>query len=171
MKTVNPTKPCVRKILRTRKIFYVHEIAAVDLSNIYFLKNAKKGYKPNNHDLIRDWKSKSICSGKFLVFPVQVTGCMFTTKLFLKLCLKDMYIILKGIAKIQFISILKILIIFKFLNFTAFFTKKIDLNFPKFAFNCPCEKVNFTLREKCPNTEFFLVRIFPYLDASHAVSA
>ena len=33
------------------KIFYVQEIAAVNLSKIYFLKNAKKIYKPNNHDL------------------------------------------------------------------------------------------------------------------------
>ena len=35
---------------------YVHEIAGVDLSKIYFLKNAKKTCKPNNHDLNRDWK-------------------------------------------------------------------------------------------------------------------
>ena len=34
--------------------FYVHEIAAGDLSKIYFLKNAKKTYKPNNRDLNRD---------------------------------------------------------------------------------------------------------------------
>ena len=34
--------------------FYVHEIAAVDLSKIYFLKNAKKTCKPNNRDLNRD---------------------------------------------------------------------------------------------------------------------
>ena len=33
------------------KKFYVHEIAAVDLSKIYFLKNAKKTCKPNNSDL------------------------------------------------------------------------------------------------------------------------
>ena len=31
--------------------FYVHEIAAVNLSKIYFLKNAKKTWKPNNCDL------------------------------------------------------------------------------------------------------------------------
>ena len=35
--------------------FYVHEIAAVILSKIYFLKNAKKTYKPNNRDLNRAW--------------------------------------------------------------------------------------------------------------------
>ena len=35
--------------------FYVHEIAAVDLSKIYFLKNAMKTCKPNNHDFNRDW--------------------------------------------------------------------------------------------------------------------
>ena len=44
MKTANPAKTCVRK-------FYVHEIAAVNLSKIYFLKNAKKTCKPNNRDL------------------------------------------------------------------------------------------------------------------------
>ena len=36
--------------------FYVREIAAVNLSKIYFLKNAKKTCKPNNHDLNRNWK-------------------------------------------------------------------------------------------------------------------
>ena len=33
------------------KKFYVHEIATVDLSKIYFLKNTKKTCKPNNSDL------------------------------------------------------------------------------------------------------------------------
>ena len=41
-----------------RKNFYVHEIAAVNLSKIYFLKNAKKTGKPNNRDLNRDWIRK-----------------------------------------------------------------------------------------------------------------
>ena len=41
------------------KKFYVHEIAAVDLSKIYFLKNAQKTCKPNNRDLNRDWKMAS----------------------------------------------------------------------------------------------------------------
>ena len=36
------------------KKFYVHEIAAVDLLKIYFLKNAKKACKPNNGDLNRN---------------------------------------------------------------------------------------------------------------------
>ena len=34
--------------------FYVHEIAAVNLSKLYFLKNAKKTCKPNNGNLNRD---------------------------------------------------------------------------------------------------------------------
>ena len=38
--------------------FYVHEIAAVNLSKINFLKNAKKTCKPNNLDLNRDWISR-----------------------------------------------------------------------------------------------------------------
>ena len=33
------------------KKFYVHEIATVNRSKIYSLKNAKKTCKPNNHDL------------------------------------------------------------------------------------------------------------------------
>ena len=32
--------------------FYVHEIVTVDLSKIYFLKNAKKTCKPNNCDWV-----------------------------------------------------------------------------------------------------------------------
>ena len=35
--------------------FYVQEIAAVNLSKNYFLKNAKKKCKPNNRDLNREW--------------------------------------------------------------------------------------------------------------------
>ena len=40
--------------------FYVHEKilrrnAAVNLSKTYFLKNAKKTCKPNNHNLNQDW--------------------------------------------------------------------------------------------------------------------
>ena len=58
-------------------------------------------------------------------------------------CLKDTYMTLKGIGKILFVSVLRILLICKFLNFTAVFTKK--LNFPKFAFNCPIEKGSFSL--------------------------
>ena len=50
-----------RKSLRTKYFtytnkFYVHEIAAENLSKIYFIKNAKKTCKPNNRDLNRDWK-------------------------------------------------------------------------------------------------------------------
>ena len=36
------------------KKIYVHETAAINLSKIYFLKNAKKTCKPNNHDLNRN---------------------------------------------------------------------------------------------------------------------
>ena len=34
--------------------FYVHIIAAVNLSKMYFLKNVKETCKRNNHDLNRD---------------------------------------------------------------------------------------------------------------------
>ena len=46
---------CIKNFSFAKK-FYVHEIAAVDLSKVYFLKNAKKTCKPNNSDLNRDWK-------------------------------------------------------------------------------------------------------------------
>ena len=36
------------------KKFYVHEIAALNLSKIYFLNNAKETCKPNNRDSNRD---------------------------------------------------------------------------------------------------------------------
>ena len=53
-KTAYPAKTCKRKILRTRKDLYVHKIPAVNSSKIYFLKNAEKACKPNNHNLNRD---------------------------------------------------------------------------------------------------------------------
>ena len=37
---------------------YVYKIAAVNLTKIYFVKNAKKTCKPNNRNLNRDWKIK-----------------------------------------------------------------------------------------------------------------
>ena len=52
-KTGNPAKTRVQKIYVNEK-FYLHEIAPVNLSKIYFLKNAKKTCNPNNHDLNRD---------------------------------------------------------------------------------------------------------------------
>ena len=58
--------------------------------------------------------------------------------------LKDLYITLKGIEKILFVLVLRILLICKFLNFAAVFIQK-NLNFPKLAYNFPCEKVNFSL--------------------------
>ena len=36
--------------------FYVHEIVAVNLSQIYFLKNTKKTCKPKNHE----WIAKTV---------------------------------------------------------------------------------------------------------------
>ena len=50
----------ILKNLRTKnftytKKNYIHKIAAVNLSKIYFLKNTKKTCKPNNHDLHHDW--------------------------------------------------------------------------------------------------------------------
>ena len=53
-----------------------------------------------------------------------------------------MCIALKGIGKILFVSLLRFLLICKFLNVTTVFTKK---NFLKFVYNFPCEKVNFSV--------------------------
>ena len=57
-----PQKLCTENFTHTNK-FHVHEIAAVDLSKIYFLKNAKKTCKPNNRNFNRDWIRVSIDNG------------------------------------------------------------------------------------------------------------
>ena len=54
-----------------------------------------------------------------------------------------MYNTLKGIGKILFVSVLTILLICKFRDFTAVFTKK-EIKFPKFAYKFSCEHVNFS---------------------------
>ena len=59
--------------------------------------------------------------------------------------LKDIYLSLKGIGKILFVSLLKILLICKTLNFTARPPSLVKLKFPLFAFNFLCEKVIFSL--------------------------
>ena len=53
----------------------------------------------------------------------------------------DLYITLKGTGKIPFVSVLRILLICKFLNIMAVFTEK----FSKFPNNFPCKKVNLIL--------------------------
>ena len=56
-----PQKLGTKNFTYTKK-FYVHKIAAVDFSKIYFLKNANKACKPNNRDLNSDWMiSKIMC--------------------------------------------------------------------------------------------------------------
>ena len=58
---------CTKNFTYTKK-FCVYKIAAVDLSKIYLVKNAKNTCKPNNGDLNRDWmnyyKSKILPSTK-----------------------------------------------------------------------------------------------------------
>ena len=54
------------------KNFYVHKIAAVNLSKIYFLKNAKRTCKPNNRDWNRDWKSN--LEHKLCIFEVVISN-------------------------------------------------------------------------------------------------
>ena len=48
-----PQKLVYEKFCVHEKIL-LHDTAAVDLSNIYFLENAKKICKPKNRDLNRD---------------------------------------------------------------------------------------------------------------------
>ena len=48
-----PIKLCTKNFTYTKK-FYGPETATVNLSKIYFLKNAKKTRKTNNRDLNRD---------------------------------------------------------------------------------------------------------------------
>ena len=49
-----PKNLCVKNFTCTDKL-YVHEIAVVNFSKIYFLKNAKKRCKPNSCDINRYW--------------------------------------------------------------------------------------------------------------------
>ena len=58
--------------------------------------------------------------------------------------LKDIYITLKGIKKILFVSVLRTLLIFKFLNFTAVFTKK-RIRLSKICMQYSMSEVDFSL--------------------------
>ena len=49
---------CTKSFTYTKK-FYVLKITIVNLSEIYFLKKAKKTCKPNNCNLNCDWKMKT----------------------------------------------------------------------------------------------------------------
>ena len=76
--------------------FYVHEIAAVDLSKIYFLKNAKKTCKPNNRDLNRNW----IKGFSFEVKNVETVEVKkHAKKSYLFCCWGNLLIIVKNPAK------------------------------------------------------------------------
>ena len=55
-----PQKLMNEKFYVHEKKLYVHEIVTVNLSKIYFLKNAKKTCKANNRDLNHDWISMSL---------------------------------------------------------------------------------------------------------------
>ena len=44
--------------------FYIHGIAAVNLSKFYFLKHANKTCEPNNRDLNQDWINEEKGGGK-----------------------------------------------------------------------------------------------------------
>ena len=74
-----------------------------------------------------------------MVYPIQVTESDYV-------CLKDMYITLKEIGKIWIVSVQRILLICKFINFMVVLFKANKLiNLLKFAYNFLREKVNFSL--------------------------
>ena len=56
----------MKRLLIPQKLVYgkfyghEHEYAAVNLSKIYFLKNAKKTFNPNNHNLNQDWTKLTV---------------------------------------------------------------------------------------------------------------
>ena len=62
---------CTKNFTNTKK-FCVHEIAAINLSKIYFLKNAKKTCKSNNRDLNRDWINTSSKSELFHILLIRL---------------------------------------------------------------------------------------------------
>ena len=62
---------CTKNFTYTKKS-YVHEIAAVNLSKMHFMKNANKTCKPNNRDLNRDWEMKSQKHIVLLTFEVRI---------------------------------------------------------------------------------------------------
>ena len=72
-------------------------------------------YKKKNHFLGNIFGSPHTSNRTYLL-----RNCFSNYDLYLR----DMYITLKGIGKILFVSVLRILLICKFLNFTAAFTKK-----------------------------------------------
>ena len=57
MKRLQIPRKIVDEKFYVHEKIYAHEIAAVYLSQIYFLKSAKKTCKLNNRDLNRDWIS------------------------------------------------------------------------------------------------------------------
>ena len=79
--------------------------------------------------------------------------------------LKDTYIIFEGIGKILFLLVLAIILISKFLNFTAMFTKTI--NFPKLSYNFSYEKVNFSIINPTHSVKSVRIRSYsgPYFHA------
>ena len=65
----------VRQKLMYEK-FYVHEIAAVNLSKIYFPKNAKKKCKPNKRDLNPDWTTENM----WFLYLVEINLVLITRR-------------------------------------------------------------------------------------------
>ena len=72
---------------------------------------------------------KSICQGK-LFGSLHTSNWIYLLRSYFSnyVYLKDMYLNLKGIRKILFVSVLRILLICKTLNFTATFTNKIKFS-------------------------------------------
>ena len=97
--------------------------------HLQFRKNTQKHYHQKSKALLRSIFGLSYKSNWIYLLWNGFSNYVY---------LRDMYITLKRIVKILVVSVLRILLICKVLNFKV-------LNFPKFAYNCPCEKVNFSL--------------------------
>ena len=77
----------------TKKKLKIFEIAAINLSKVYFLKNAKKPCKPNNRDwIIRHWS----------IVNIYETRSLNTYKLCYKLILISAFYIFQLYFNVEF---------------------------------------------------------------------
>ena len=90
MKRSKSRKTLFTKTFTCMKKIYVHEIAAIDLSKIFFLKNAKETCKSNNRDLNCNYKKLSfhnlyctLC--RWILKVCHVAGTLFFTLYLLKI--------------------------------------------------------------------------------------
>ena len=103
---------CTKNFTYMKK-FCSHEIAAVSLSKIYFLENARKTFKPNNRDLNRDWMKWKL---------VLLKSCFYQQKLF-RICSYRTFSLWKNSGTQYFLFLL---FFFLILNIATSCTNKIS---------------------------------------------